>query len=257
MLRLPSIGFALVSLIALLTTPAHADDPQWSQKATAFMAGCFSGEWKDCKPMKIPSPDGQAFVQVSYETNPLDRTIEMADLGVVRSGRTIGTVDVVGSVEDEIAWAPNSKALFISGNNNANSDYHFAVYRVSDVSVEPIDGVAQPALQDMVRSFPPCRARNPINDCADLAKQPDDYIGTAAIDWLPDSSGIVIVAEVTCSSMMGGIMCQSLGYEIGIPSGNILRRMEPREFAKRWQHSMAWKFEIPAPPEFADKKSKR
>jgi hypothetical protein len=257
MFRSISVTFVLVGLIAVSTEAAHADERQWSRKATAFMAGCFPGEWKDCQPKRIASPDRRAFVQVSYEPNSLDPAIEIADLTVVRNGRTIGTIGVVGEVEDEIAWAPNSKALFISGNNNANTDYHFAVYRVSDMSVEPIVGVAEQALQDMVRSFPPCRAKNPINDCADLTKQPDDYIGTAAIDWLSDSSGIVIMAEVTCSSMMGGIMCQTLGYEIEIPSGKILRRMEPREFATRWQRSMAWKFDIPGPPEYSDKATKR
>lgn len=45
-------------------------------------------------------------------------------------------------------------------------------------------------------------------------------------------------------------MCQVLGYEIEVPSGRILRRMQPKEFARRWQHSMAWKFNDPGPPEF-------
>ncbi|HTZ75430.1 MAG TPA: hypothetical protein VMB47_16020 [Candidatus Aquilonibacter sp.] len=179
------------------------------------------------------------------------------NLTVVRDRRPIGTVGVTGTVDDEILWSPNSQALFISGNNNANSDYHFAVYRVSQSKVEVVDDVAQEALQDMVRSFPPCRAKDPIANCAELAKAPDDYIGTAAIDWLPDSSGIVMMAEVTCSSSMGGIMCETLGYEIEIPSGKILRRMEPKDFAKRWQQSMAWKFQDPGPPEFADKSAQR
>ncbi len=51
---------------------------------------------------------------------------------------------------------------------------------------------------------------------------------------------------------MGGIDCQVLGYEIEVPSGKILRRMESKEFARRWQHSMAWKFEDPGPAEFKE-----
>jgi hypothetical protein len=50
---------------------------------------------------------------------------------------------------------------------------------------------------------------------------------------------------------MGGIMCQVLGYEVDAKSGKILRRMEAKEFAKSWQHSMAWKFRIPERPTFA------
>jgi hypothetical protein len=59
------------------------------------------------------------------------------------------------------------------------------------------------------------------------------------------------MAEMNESSIVGGILSQVLGYEVEIPSGKILRRMEAKEFAELWQHSMAWKFEIPDPPECA------
>ena len=52
---------------------------------------------------------------------------------------------------------------------------------------------------------------------------------------------------------MGGIPGQALGYEIEIPTGKILDRMGAEEFAERWQHSMAWKFDIPDPPEYSAK----
>jgi hypothetical protein len=64
---------------------------------------------------------------------------------------------------------------------------------------------------------------------------------------------MVVMTEIPCSSRFGGIMCQILGYEIEVPSGEILRRMEPKEFERRWQHSMAWKFWIPDPPELRTK----
>jgi hypothetical protein len=69
------------------------------------------------------------------------------------------------------------------------------------------------------------------------------------LDWIGDSSRMVVMTEIPCSSRFGGIMCQVLGYEIEVPSGKILRRMEPKDFARRWQHSMGWKFRIPDPPE--------
>ena len=48
------------------------------------------------------------------------------------------------------------------------------------------------------------------------------------IDWIHGSSGVVVMAEVPCSTYMGGVMCQVLGYELSMPSGKIVRRMEPR-----------------------------
>jgi hypothetical protein len=53
---------------------------------------------------------------------------------------------------------------------------------------------------------------------------------------------------------MGGIMCQVMGYEVSVPGGTIARRMEASEFARRWQPSMAWKFNIPDLPEYASAK---
>jgi hypothetical protein len=107
--------------------------------------------------------------------------------------------------------------------------------------------------QDMARSFPPCEAKDPISICAELAADPNGYIAVVDLDWIRNSSEIVLMAEVPCSSSMGGIMCQILGYEIEVPSGKILRRMEAKEFARRWQHSMAWRLDDIGPPEFQTK----
>ena len=82
-----------------------------------------------------------------------------------------------------------------------------------------------------------------------MADNPKDFINAVGIDWIGSSSGLVVMAEVPCTSSMGGVMCQVLGYELSLPSGRILRRIEPREFARRWQRSMAWTFKIPEPAE--------
>jgi hypothetical protein len=61
------------------------------------------------------------------------------------------------------------------------------------------------------------------------------------------------MAEMNESTRVGGIPGQVLGCEIEIPTGKILDRMGAGEFAERWQHSMAWKFDIPDPPEYSAK----
>jgi len=105
----------------------------------------------------------------------------------------------------------------------------------------------------MIKSFPPCRAKYAdANECAGLAQHPED-VNVAAVDWTRGSSAIVVMAEMPCSSRFGGIMCQVLGYELDASTGRILRRMQPRVFAKEWQPSMAWKFHDPGPPEYQNK----
>jgi hypothetical protein len=105
----------------------------------------------------------------------------------------------------------------------------------------------------MVRTFPPCKAAYAPQDCAEIASDPS-FIPSAAVGWSGDSSAIAVMAQVPCTSYMGGIMCQVMGYEVSVPGGTIVRRMEAREFARRWQPSMAWKFSIPDPPEYASAK---
>lgn len=228
-----------------------ANKPTWAKKGTTFRVGC-SRPFKECRPLRIPSPDGKSIVEISYNTTPDYPDIEVAVLRVTTLGKDVGEVEPVGSVESELTWSPDSKAFFINGNNNGNTDYHVAVHVLDDPHLGP-GYIAREVEQDMVRSFPPCRAKDPIDSCAKLEASPEDYIGTAGIDWLGNSSEMVVMAEVTCSSSVGGIMCQVLGYEVEVPSGKILRRMEPKAFARRWQHSMAWRFRDPGPPEFKDK----
>lgn len=190
---------AAAVLCAISNQSAFAEKPQFAKKATAFPAGCFE-DWQPCKPLKIFSPDQKNYVQVSYEPDSQDTKLLFVSLTVFSGGRNLGQIGVAGSVDNEILWSPDSRALCVSGNNNGNSDYGFAVYQLNDSNVSVVAGASSAALQDMVRSFPPCRAKDPYDRCAELANGPHDYIGTAVIDWLPDSSGIVIMAEVTCSS---------------------------------------------------------
>jgi hypothetical protein len=235
--------FALFSEANLLANP-----PIWAKKAVSFRAWCDADDRNKCKPLRIVSPDGKSAVELSYKTLPDDPDIFSASLRVRSLGRDRGEVDLVASVEDEIRWSPDSKAFFINGNDNGYGDDHLAVYLLDDSHLVRVY-ISREIEQDMVRSFPPCQAKNADDNCAELAAD-HDYFGVVGLDWIGSSSKIVVMAQVTCSSSMGGIWCQILGYEIEVPSGKILRRMEPKEFAKRWQHSMAWKFQLPDPPEF-------
>lgn len=244
----PTLCLVATMLALTLASPSFAGKPIWSRKGVSFPAWC-SPPSKDCRPLKIPSPNGRSAVEVSYITNPDERRILMATLRVTTLGKFVGTVPLVATADDEITWSPDSKAFFIDGNNNDYGDEHVAVHRLDDPKLGP-GYITRQVEWDMERSFPPCKSKNITFDCALAAAKPSDYIGAVAIDWVGDSSRIVIMAEVPCSSSMGGIMCQVLGYEVQVPSGKILDRMQPKDFARRWQKSMAWQFHIPGPPEY-------
>jgi hypothetical protein len=244
---------AFIVTVPALSTPAN--EPIWSKKAVSFPVACYSNPRTDrrkvCKPFKIVSPDGKSYVHVEYRGNPGNQDY-LVELSVVSGGKVLGAVGTPGFVEDEVLWSPDPKAFAISGSSNANTDYHLLVYRLNSSGLTRINPT-RAALRDMVRSFPPCRALNATDLCRDIVEHPSDWIGFAAIDWMQNSSSIVVMAEMNESSIVGGILGQVLGYEIEIPTGKILRRMEAKEFAQHWQSSMAWKFRIPDPPDYADK----
>ncbi len=240
-------GGAAVMATSLLAAVPRPNAPVWSKKAISFRVTC-AGDLAPCKTLVIPSPNHRSAVTVWYSSTVDAPDIAVASLRVVTDGTEIGTVNPVGSIDSELTWAPDSKAFFVNGNNNGYDDYHVAVHVLSEPGLGP-NFITEQVEQDMVRSFPPCKAADAPEDCAEVASDPD--YPSAGIDWLRDSSTLVVMAEVPCTSQMGGIMCQVHGYEVAVPSGNILRRMQPREFARRWQPSMAWKFNIPGPPEYA------
>ena len=242
------LALVLASIATILSPAAPANEPIWSKKAKSFPARCFSDDTRPCKALKIISPDRQSFVQVSFEPNRSTGDL-LASVSVFSHGRNLGPAGLAGFVEDEIAWSPDSKAFFITGNNNANTEYHVLVYLLRDSGLTVIDSW-QNALRDMIRTFPPCKASNPYEKCQDIVNHPSDWIGIAGIDWVNGSSSIVVMLEMNESSIVGGILGQALGYQLEIPTGKILRRMEAKEFARRWQSSMAWKFRVPDPPEY-------
>jgi hypothetical protein len=242
---------SLLTLFALVSA-AHpiANKPIWAKKGITFPVGCNPPvrAIKDCRQLRIPSPDGRSAVEISYNTPADYPDIEVASLRVTKLGKDLGRVGPVGSIEAELVWSPDSKAFFVNGSDNGYTEDLVAVHLLEDPNLGP-GYVTRQVGKDMVRSFPPCQAEGPIDNCAEMAAD-RDYFGVVGLDWIGGSSKIVVMAQVTCSSSMGGIDCQVLGYEIEVPSGKILRRMQPKEFARRWQHSMAWKFEDPGPAEF-------
>lgn len=227
-------------------TPAP-NAPIWSKKGISFPLSC--PPFTSCHPLRITSPNRRNTVQVNYET--IGGDIEAATLKLSVTGRYAGYLSTSGDlVEEEIVWSPDSRCFFINGNYNGYVDEIASVYCIDQPNFA-LAHIMRYVEEDIVHSFPPCRAAYlSEKQCTQMVADPSSYLAVLALDWTHGSSEMVVMAEVPCGSMWGGIMCQVLGYEIAVPSGKILRRMAPKELEGRWQHSMAWKFRIPDPPEY-------
>jgi hypothetical protein len=263
--RIAQAFFPIVFMVLFAAMPlAFGATATWAKRAAVFPSKC--DDLAKCKPMRIPSPDGKSSVEVhyrkvhyrnAYKVEEKDDYFSQAYLRVKSPlNRTREAALPDGFQDIELLWSPDSKAFFINGGNGGGYwGFWVYVYLIDDPKLKPLD-VTNNAQRDMVRSFPPCRAAYlDLKSCKATEANPE--YNMSGIDWVPDSSAIVVMAEVPCSGTQGGIMCQVMGYELEVPSGRILKRMSARKFAANWQKSMGWKFQIPEPPEYCTKSSDR
>jgi hypothetical protein len=233
----------------LLLSPT-ARSSIWAARGTSFPAECFSDATKGCHQLRIPSPNGQNFVEISYRKVFIGNHdfVMGVNLRVIDSHGIGRNIYARGFVEQEILWSPDSNSLFINGSDGGEGQDYVTVYRVGEMRAQLLNVLA--AQKELMKSFPPCKAKYADPDvCESFAQHPDE-INVLAIDWTHNSSAIVVMAEMPCSSIVGGIMCQVHGYEIEASNGKILRRMNARQFKELWQKSMGWTFHVPDPPEY-------
>ena len=70
----------------------------------------------------------------------------------------------------------------------------------------------------------------------------------SGVGWAQDSKSVFVFAEVPCSSSYGGIMCQVLGYQLGLPDGSILKKLTAQQVKTEWGNMMGWAMYVPDPP---------
>jgi hypothetical protein len=194
---------------------------------------------------------------VKYKKHQIEKEYELLEVYFVLRGQDGSRREggfPAGFQDIDLLWSPDSKAFFVNGGNGgAIWGFWVYIYRIDDPALEPLDVTGQ-AQRDMVKTFPPCKASGIDRKlCLELEKDPENNM--SGIDWSNGSSTIVVMAEVPPSGGMGGIGGQVIGYELDVPTGKIVRRMNAREFAKNWQKSMAWRFNIPDPPEYCEPKN--
>ena len=235
-----SLSRISVTLLLLAPSLAFAGKPNWIRHATGFPGQCQSS----CPTVRIPAPDKTTAVEVLYQDGG-------AYLRLTQSGKPAREIhDVFASPHNDLLWSPDSKAFFVDAGEGMTSPAFVQVYLLADEPLRAID-VTHLAEQDMVQTFPPCKALflDPTT-CGKIEREPD--YNMTAITWLKDSSSLVVLAQVPCTSNYGGISCQSMGYEVEVPSGKILKRLQPAEFKQAYQKFMEQKYDLPIPPQYAE-----
>jgi len=256
---------------------AFAVQPTWAKKATAFPEQCDQGKAQPCQPVRIPAPDGKSSVEVRYRKKFVEGLglsgtdwFLQAYLRVTTPGR--GTHDAAlpeGFQNIDLLWSPDSHAFFVDGGNGGGYWGFWVYVYLLDDPEEPRD-VTEEAQRDMLKEFPSCKAAYPnaedpggcknisrrdidVETCRETEANPNyspEYNMTG-IDWV-NASTVLVMAEIPCSTSQGGIMCQVMGYELEVPTGRILKRIDAKHLKLSWQKSMAWNFRIPEPPLYCE-----
>lgn len=224
----------------LLALPAFAGKPNWIRHATGFAGQCQSS----CGTVRMVAPDKSTAVEVLYQDGG-------AYLRLTQPGKPPREIhDVFTSPHNDLLWSPDSKAFFVDAGEGMTSPSFVQVYLLDDEQLKPID-VTHLAEQDMVETFPPCKALflDPTT-CRKIEREPD--YNMTAITWVDKSSSLVVLAQVPCTSNYGGISCQSMAYEVEVPSGKILKRIAPPEFRKDYQKFLEQKYDVPEPAQYVE-----
>lgn len=229
-----------IAALLLLPHLAFASKPNWIKHSTGFAGQCPS----DCRPVRVLAPDKTTAVEVLYHNG-------QAYLQVIQPGKPTREIhDVFTSRHNDLLWAPDSRAFLIDAGEGMTSPAFVQVYLLDDPQLRSVD-VTHDLEPDMVKTFPPCRALfiDPAA-CRKIETHPE--FNMTAITWSGKSSSLIVLAQVPCTSDFGGISCQSMGYEVEVPSGKILRRIPPPEFKKNYQKFMEQPYEVPIPAQYVE-----
>ena len=207
----------VISLALSLAGPvaaASAEEGLWSKLAFAIPRQ---------RAFKVPSPDRKKTIQIE------DRSLVVIDGGMAVPGIEGYTL----LLPAEIAWAPDSKAFFITSNEGGIGEelWFVTAYVVESDRVNYYDVTGEAG--DRFREFVKCP------DAGEM------HFG--AIKWLKESKNLLVVAEVperaSCSEK-GTIR----GYIIEVPSGKVLSELAPKKLVEDWGEFLGPRFSKKPPP---------
>jgi hypothetical protein len=192
-------------LIAIPLWPqAKLDDESiFSRSATSIWA---SGE------ITIPAPDGKKAIIAKIPDNPAS---EETHTVLIRVGSHVYRTKIGALVNAEAAWAPDSRAFFLTYSDGGNvGTYHVRIVYATTSGLHIIEPLPNGRTLFNPRCFGP------------------EVPNVGAIGWVgQDSSQLAIAVQVPPHSS-----CASMGtfkvFVIQLPTGNVLSQLEQIE-AKR------------------------
>jgi hypothetical protein len=172
------------------------------------------------RPIRIPSPDRTALL-IASSINDRDGGVRLT---LRRHGTRIWSQRETPGVGIEAAWAPDSKAFFVTSSGGGRNGFYFlTVFFVNEDAVRELD--VTPPIETAFGHPVKCQDKEPPN--------------IAGLKWLSDSSGLIAVAEI-----VGHSNCDSNGtfraYQLSLPEGRISGSYDQIEAKRLFGGDLGW-----------------
>jgi hypothetical protein len=208
--------FLLVSFLICISLKAQEHPPIWSRDARMFDIFCEH----HCDTQEVKSPDGRYSVGLDFADGGIGRVV------VVEGERWIADLDFPDWTQIEVMWSPSSRAFSIMGNT-------------SDFSTQTRIWVIEAGKLREVNAM-----RSIGTDTVRDSSLRNDAI---AIAWR-NANTLLVVAQKPCPGEQRRVICEARGYEVRIPSGEIVKTLTALELKLQWRTKIAWDFRLPASP---------
>jgi hypothetical protein len=220
----------LILLLALIAKVAISQTQQtgmYARLATPIWDSLWSDSGKG-RSVSIPSPAGSARLVARWIEVGRDSGVQLT---LEERGTTLWTRKVIPGVGIEAAWAPDSKAFFVtSSGGGRNGFYGLTVYFLSQGAVREVK--LTPLIEAAFGHPVKCQTEEPPN--------------VAGVKWTANSQELVAVAEIA-----GHSNCDSEGtfraYQVSFPEGSIMRSYDQIEAKRLFGSDLGW--EIKSAPD--------
>jgi hypothetical protein len=188
------------------------------------------------RPARIPSTNGHYVFVVTPKNNAGSPVTP--DFFVEHNGQRLPG-QIMTDVDPEMAWAPDSKAFFITSSDDAAAgSFGTTVYIIDHDSIREVD-VNKQVRDDLATHYPACVPYEGVQSCTPEQQQKDvqnhNWVNVAAMTWL-GSKELLVIGNVPNKSAFGANINRWLAYRIDARSGKILHRYSEKEFRHMWNN---------------------
>ena len=214
---------ALILVLLLVAKVAVSQTQQtgmYARTATPIWDRLWSDSGK-ARPVSIPSPDGSARLIARWMEVEKDSGVQLT---LEEHGTTLWSRKVTPGVGIEAAWAPDSKAFFVTTSGGGrNGFYGLTVYFLNEDAVSEMQ--LTPAIETAFGHPVKCQSEEPPN--------------VAGVKWTANSKELVAVAEI-----VGHSNCDSestfRAYQVSLPEGSIIRSYDQIEAKRLFGGDLGW-----------------